>query len=170
MGYVHDTTVSRFIPPEKAQFSAGTWSDAVASNVWSKNRAAADASFVLKIPICPPVQSSRGLKGAYLKSIDVWYEVGTAALDSLAAAVYRATLPANGAAFAAPAAQSFTYDGAHDAANERITADEHRMTLSLAAPFWVDDDDQVTVELSVDAAATSVFKYYGARANFTLRL
>jgi hypothetical protein len=42
--------------------------------------------------------------------------------------------------------------------------------LTLTTPFWLDDDDEVYVELSVDAAMTSVFKFYGARANFTLRI
>ena len=169
MGYVHDTSMSQFIPPEVAQFSAGTWTDAVASNVWSRQKAAADAAAVVKIPIGIP-QNSASQKGAYLRSIDIWFKVTTAALDSLAATIYKATLPADGAAYAAPSSQAFSYDAGHDTAAERIDVDEHKMTLTLTTPFWLDDDDEVYVELAVDGALTSVFDYYGSRANFTLRI
>jgi hypothetical protein len=161
--------MSQFIPPEVAQFSAGTWTDAVASNVWSKQKAAADAAAVVKIPITIP-QNSAAQKGAYLRSIDIWFAVTTAALDSLAATIYKATLPADGAAYAAPASQAFSYDAGHDTAAERIDVDEHKMTLTLTTPFWLDDDDEVFVELAVDGALTSVFDYCGARVNFTLRI
>jgi hypothetical protein len=79
------------------------------------------------------------------------------------------TLPADGSA-ASTAAVTTTYDTGHDAAAERIDVDEHKMTLTVTTPFWVDDDEACYVELVVDAAATSVFKMIGARANFTLRV
>lgn len=169
MGYIHDTAMSKFLGPEEAQFSAGTWTDSVATNVWSKNRSAADAAFVIKIPI-KLNQNSASYKGSKLASINIWYEVATAAMDSVAATIYKAALPADSAAFAAPVSQSFTYDTGHDTAAERIDVDEHKMTLTLDTPIWLDDDDEAYVELSCDAAATSVFKYFGARANFTLRI
>lgn len=169
MGYVHDTAMSQFFGPEDVQQSAGTWTATVASNVWSTNRTAADATWVTKIPIKIP-QNSVALKGAKLASIDIWFKIGTAALDSLAATIYKATLPADGAAFGTPDTPTFTYDTGHDAAAERIDVDEHKMTLTITTPFWVDEDDEIYVELAGDAAATSVFIYYGARANFTLRV
>lgn len=170
MGYVHDTSLCSLMQCHEAQFSAGTWTATVSSNIWSMNRTAADAAFVIKIPLRLPVQSSAALKGAYLKSIDIWWQVATAAMDALSAAIVKMVLPANGDAPAAVETPAFSYDSGHDTANERLTADEHKMTLTLTTPFWVDDDDLVYVELSCDAAATSVFKYFGARANFTLRV
>jgi hypothetical protein len=169
MGYVHDTAMTLFIGPEQAQYTVGTFTDAVASNVWSKNKAATDNTSVVKIPV-PIPQNSVALKGSKLVSIDIWFKVATAALDACAATIYKATLPADAAAFAAPASQTFTYDAGHDSAAERIDVDEHLMTLTLETPFWLDNDDEVYVELSVDAAATSVFSYYGARANYTFRV
>jgi hypothetical protein len=169
MGYVHDTAMSQFIPPEACQYTVGTFTDGVASNVWSKDKAAADDTSVIKIPVAIP-QNSAAQKGGYLRSIDIWFAVTTAALDALAATIYKATLPADGAAFGAPASQVFSYDSGHDTEAERIDVDEHKMTLTLTTPFWLDDDDEFYVELSVDAALTSVFKFYGARANFTLRI
>jgi hypothetical protein len=169
MGYVHDTAMSQFIPPEACQYTVGTFADGVASNVWSKDKTAADDTSVIKIPIAIP-QNSVAQKGGYLRGIDIWFAVTTAALDALAATIYKATLPADGAAYAAPASQAFSYDEGHDTAAERIDIDEHKMTLTLTTPFWLDNDDEVYVELSVDAGLTSVFKFYGARANFTLRI
>jgi hypothetical protein len=34
----------------------------------------------------------------------------------------------------------------------------------------MDDDDLVTVQMTFDAAATSALTFFGARANFTLRI
>jgi len=170
MGYIHDVNMIAVLPPELCQVSdTQAWSDAVSSNVWSRNRAAGATSFVLKVPVFLP-QNSAAQRGAYFRSVEIWWEVTTDALTSLAAAIYEATLPANGDAFGAPALQAVAYDTGHDTAGERITADQHKMTLSLATPIWLDDDDLVYLEISVTAPATSVFKYYGARLTYTLRL
>lgn len=168
MGYVNDTAMAKWVDPNECQYSAGTWADAVASNVWTKNRTAADATFVIKIPI-KLLQNGEPYKGSLLTSVDIWWEVTTAAMDAMAAAIYKVGLPADTVAFGTPAAQTFTYDAGHDSAAERLTMEQHKMTMTLSTPIWVDDDDQVYVELSGDAAASSVFKFHGARANFTLR-
>jgi hypothetical protein len=172
-GYVHDTAVSQFIPPGQCHYVTGTYTDAAGSVAGTiiKNRAAADSNGVITIPICP-LQNGAAQKGSYLKSVDVWYEVTGAALDAnaVAAVINAFTLPANGAAFPAASAQAFSYDAGHDTAAERDDLDEHKMTLTLTAPFWLDDDALVLVELTVDSGASSVFKFHGARANYTLRL
>jgi len=150
-------------------YTVGTFTLTGAAQLWSMDKAAADNTSVILIPITPP-QNSEGLKGSYLKSVTLWWTNGVADLDALSAAIYKATLPAQGAAMAAPAAQTFTYDAAHDLAAERITQDEHKMTLTITTPFWMDDDDEVFIELTVDAAVGSIFKMFAARAEFTLRL
>lgn len=170
-GYVHDTQVSQWFGPMDANYVTGTWADAagqVAGTV-VKQKAAADNTGVVTVPI-NLLQNGAALKGTYLKSIDVYWETRTAALDALSAVVNKFTLPANGAAFAAAVAQAFTYDTGHDTAAERITVDQHTMRCTLSAPIWLDDDDLVQLVLTVDAAAGSVFDFIGARANFTLRL
>ena len=137
--------------------------------VWGRaQRTAAAAGFVLKVPVKVPGNSS-GTKGAYLKSIDIWFDIGTAALTSQAATIYKATLPADGAAFAAPAAQTFTYDAGHDTAPERVDVDEHKMRLTLDAAAWVGAGDVYTVALVVAPGATSVFDYYGTVVNHVFR-
>lgn len=170
-GYVHDTAMSQFIPPADILKTAGTWTDTVGgvADTYMQRRTAADATAILVIPIAIP-QNSVAQKGGYLKSIDVWYDVTTAAMDAVTAELIQATLPANTAAFAAVAKPAFTYDAGHDTAAERLTLDQHKLTVTVTTPFWLDDDDEVYLELTIDAALTSVFDIYGARANYTLRI
>jgi hypothetical protein len=168
MGYVHDTQMAAWMGPEENQALSGTWALGVNSHLWSFNRSAADATFTLKIPIKLP-SNAAAQKGAYLKSIDIYWEATTAAMDDVSAALYRCNLQANGTTPTITAITT-TYDAAHDTAAERLTLAAHKMTLTLAAPQWVDDDQYFFVEIAGDAAASSVFKYYGARANYTLRV
>jgi len=168
MGYVHDTSMASVTALKEITTTVGTWAIAVASHLWTLDKTAADNTSVVHIPLRLPGNSLAN-KGAYLRSVDIWYSVATADLDALSAEVYKSTLPAQGGTLAA-ASQAFAYDSGHDTASERVAQAVHKMTLTLATPFWVDDDNEVYVELTVDAAATSVVKMLGARANYTLRV
>ncbi len=170
-GYVHDTAVSQFIGPMEFTYVTGTWAaiaGAVANTV-CMHKAQADNTGVITGLIAIP-QNGASYKGAYLKSIDVWWEDRTLAMDAVTAAIYKATLPATGDAFAAPAAVTFAYDSGHDTAPKRLTLDQHKMTLTITTPFWLAADDLVELVITADAGATSDFDFYGCRANFTLRL
>lgn len=174
-GYVHDTAVSNWISPNMCSYVTGTWTDAVGavSGTVVKEKAAADNTGVIYIPISAAAQSnSVGLKGSYLKSIDIWWATTTAALDAAGATalIDQFILPINGAAFPALVAIAFSYDTGNDTAGETDDLDEHRMTLTLTTPFWLDNDDLVQVRLTLDAATTSVVRFHGARVNTTLRL
>ncbi len=175
MGYVHDTAMSQFVPPNMIGASAGTWTLTVASNVWSNNRTAADASFTLYIPI-PIPSNSVALKGAKLTSIELMYSIGTAACDDFATlALYKDTLQASAASGSgtlntAAEVTAVTIDTGHDTAAERKAADEHRAVITLTTPVFIDNDETYHVEAVVDAAATSVFKVFGAIVNYTLRV
>ena len=170
MGYVHDTHMSQFIPPSEFQMSAGTWATAMASNVVSRDRSAADAAFTAYIPI-PVPSNSIAYKGAKLLSIDVWYSIGTAACDDFATVeLEKMTLGPDDTA-PVGAAVACTLDAGHDTAAERLAVDDdHKMTVTLDVPAWVDDDHAYWLQLVVDCAAGTVFKFFGARANYTLRI
>ena len=43
------------------------------------------------------------------------------------------------------------------------------MTLTLDTPIWLDNDEYVLVELTIDKAATTQLDMLSAVANFTLR-
>jgi hypothetical protein len=169
-GYVHDTAMSQYIPPTMWHYVTGTWSDAAGqvTDTIVKKKAAADNTSTVNIPITIPSNSVSG-KGAYLKSVEIDFEVLTAALDACSAVFNKVTRGADGAV-ATVAAQTFTYDTGHDSAAERIDVDQHKMTLTLSTPFWLDNDEYALVELTFDAAATSVIDCIGAVANFTERL
>ena len=169
MGYVHDTAMSQFIPPADIQFSAGTWAMAVATNVWSLNRTAADAAFTIYVPV-PIPSNSVAMKGAYLTSIELMYSIATAAADDFASVnLYKDTLAVSGTLNTA-ALVSITIDAAHDSAAERLAVDEHRMVVTLDTPAWIDNDEAYHLRGVVDAAAGTVFKVFGAIINYTLRI
>ena len=175
MGYIHDTAMAQFVPPEDIGASAGTWALAAASNVWSNDRTAGDASFTLYIPV-PIPSSSVPLKGCYLKSIELMYSISTAAADDVATVkLYKDTLAAvaasgSGSINTAAEITGVTIDAGHDAAAERKAQDEHRMVITLDTPQWIDNDATFHVEVVVDAALTTVVKIFGAIINYTLRL
>lgn len=169
MGYIHDISMSQFVPPKEFMFNTGTWTEAVLNTVWSVNRVAADASFLCYVPV-PIPSNSVASKGAYLKSIEVMYSITVAACDDFAAvALYVDTLAASGTLNTA-AAVDITMDTAHDSAAERLAVDEHRMVATLDTPAWIDNDQSYHLEFIVDCAAATVFKVFGAIINYTLRL
>ncbi len=171
MGYVNDTSMSRLTTAAEMTGTVGTWAMAQASHLWTYNKNAADNTSLVKIPVKLP-GNSKALKGALLKSVDVYWSNGTADCDAVSAEIYKAALPAaaTGGTHAAGSAVAFSYDADHDTAAKRLTQATHRMTLTLTTPVWVDEDDEVYVEMTFDAAATSAIKLIGARANYTLRI
>jgi len=171
MGYVHDTHMSQVIPPSMFQHSAGTWTVSESSNLMQSVRTAADASFTTLIPIPIPSNASAG-KGAQLNSIDVWYAIGTGAADDFATVELElVTLPADDTAVSGAAVSGVTIDAGHDTAAERKAVDtDHCMSITLDDPAWIDDGEFYFLKLVVDAAANTIFTFFGARANYTLRI
>jgi len=169
-GYVHDTSVTQYLPPTLFHLVTGTWTHAAGqvTDTIAVQNAAADATTTCNIPVTIP-SNGAAQKGAYLRAVEIDYEVLTAACDAVAVIVNKVTRGADGAD-AVVAAQTFTYDSGHDAAGERVDVDEHRMTVTLDTPIWVDEDEYVLVELTLDRAATSVVQLLGAFARYTLRL
>lgn len=169
MGYVMDTATSKFISPFDAGYSAGTWTATIASNLVSNLRTAADAANTILVPVHMP-GNEVALKGAMLKSIDVWYRVSTADLDDFATVeVEKVTLPATTVA-PTGAAITVTIDAAHDTAAERKAQAYHKMTVTLSTPVWLDDDSGYYLCMVIDAAASSVFTFYGCMVHYTQRI
>ena len=167
---IHNTHVSQYIPPTLFHCVTGTWTE-VAGQVTDticKHVAATDEVATVNIPVRIP-SNAIGLQGAKLASIEIDYEILVAACDAVTAVVNKITRGADGAV-AVVAAQSFSYDAGHDSAAERYDVDQHRMTLTLDTPIWIDNDEYVLVELTFDKAATSTIDLLAAVANFTLRM
>ncbi len=169
MGYVNNTNMSMFIPPAVIAKSAGTWTHGVSSNVVAETRTAGDASFKLLIPLALP-GNSQVKAGAKLKSLEVFYKIGTAAADDFATvALHHMSLPASGSAVSGEDV-TVTVDAGHDSAAKRKALGDHTMTVTLSEPVYIDEGDAYVLECSLDAAATTVFTLYGACAHFELRV
>lgn len=174
MGYIHNTAMCVFVPPEISQQSGGSWIHAATLNCWRVERQASAGQFTIKLPVLLPHQNAVNYRGAFLTSLDIWYKITTEALTSLNAAIQLMTLPANNTAFSA-ASKVFTYDADHnqdadEGSDERRKILNHKMTLTLTTPFWVLVDQAVHVELTGIAGASGVFSYHGCQAKYTLRI
>ncbi len=173
MGYVHDTTLSVKVALEKIKATVGTWTIAVASNVWSLNKTAAADTSVLHIPL-DPISDTDTLKGSKLTSIDFWYTVTTADCTDNTFVLQKVTLPASGGAVPTVATVTTTYDSLHTSTALRKAngATLHKLTLTPTTPVFMSGNDQYYIENTVDCsgAATSVVKLFAVRANYTLRL
>lgn len=170
MGYVNDTHMTHFLFPNDISKTVGTWTPALASSVLSDNRTAGAAAFTLLVPVKLPGNAA-GLKGALLKSVDLFYSIATAdATDFATVALNAADLPAANGSAVSGAAVTVTLDTAHDTAAKRKAIGDHKMTVTLAEPVWIEAGQVYVLSCVVDAAASTVFKLFGARANYTLRV
>ncbi len=168
MGYVTDLHASQFIAPNQFAFTLGTWTPTIASNVVSMVRAAAAAACTVLIPILIPGNAS-GFKGSRLKSIDVWYTIGTADLTDFATVeLEKLTLPANAVA-PTGAAVTTTCDAAHNTAALRKAQQNAMMTVTITTPEWVLDAAAYVLSLVLNCATTSVVTLYGALVHYDIR-
>lgn len=168
-GYVHDTAFTQWISPLQAYGDTAAWTYGAGqvSNSFVYKCDATDEVANLFIPITL-MSNSVAQKGCYLKSIEIDFEILTAALDVLTPVIYKMTRGADGADVTV-ATPAFSYDTGHDSAAERIDVDEHKMTLTLDTAAWIDNDEYYWVKLPFDKAATSTVEYLGAFVNFNLR-
>lgn len=165
---VHNTHVSQYIPPTAWSYVTGTFTHAagaVAGTI-AMNRAAANETSVVTIPILVP-SNSIALNGAKLTSIEVDYEIFTAEPTSITWTLNKVTRGAD-TAVAVVAAVTKT-DGV--AAASAKTVDQHKQTITITTPAWVDNDEYYLLEMSIAAGAGgNTTKFYGAVANYTLRV
>jgi len=168
MGYVHDTAMSQYIPPTLFHYAGGTWAQAAAAvtDAICLRRTAAAATTVINIPIMLP-SNSVALKGAYLKSIVIDYEIDTAAATSITAVLNKVTRGAEGAD-ATVAVQPSTQDLV--AATDAADVDDHTLTITVTTPLWIDHEDYFLLELTCVCALTTELDILGAAINFTLRV
>jgi hypothetical protein len=106
------------------------------------------------------------LQGVKLASIEVDYEVKGAEPTSLTWTLNKISRGVEGAV-AVAAAVTKTNSLADAAAK---TVDQHRMTISLSTPAWIDNDEYYLLELSLVAGAGGgTEKFLAAVANYTMR-
>ena len=170
MGYVHDGSVSLYIPPTAMMPIIGTWTE-VAGQVAGticKHKAAAAETSVVYIPI-PLLSHSGGLpvKGSQIKSIEVDYEIQAAACTSVTAALTKIKRGADGAVAAVSTIAS-TQDLA--AATDAADVDQHKLISTVTTPVYVENDEELVHTLTIVAALNSTVDILGAVANIGLKL
>ena len=168
MGYVNDTAMSQYIPPTAMHFVTGTWTEAAGQTAGTivKIKGANAETSVITVPIMIP-SNSVALKGGYLKSVEVDYEIRTAAATSITASMKKVVRGADGSD-AAPATVVVTQDLV--AATDAADVDEHKLVVTITTPFWIDNDEYVLLVLTAICAAGTVLEILGAVANYTLRV
>lgn len=168
MGYVHDTAMQQYISPNQFNYVTGTWVDAagnVAGTIVRQKTAAAETSVVNILILIP--SNSVAQKGSKLNSVEVDYEILTAAATSITAVLNKITRGADGAV-AVKAIEASTQD--LTAATDAADVDQHRLTVTVTTPPWIADDTYYLLELTCVCATTTVLEFLGAQANFTLRM
>lgn len=166
MGYVHDTGFAQWVPPTAAFGDTAAWTfgaGQVANSIVQKCDAT-DETANLFIPILLPSNSGAN-KGALLKSIEIDYEIVTAACDAVTFTVYKMTRGASGAAVTVG---TVTVTASLDATAAKA-ADQLKQVLTLSTPAYIDNDEYYWVKIAFDKAATSTVEFLGAVANYTLR-
>ena len=166
-GYVHDTAMNQYIPPNLAHCVTGTWTDVagqVAGTIVRKKAAAAETT-TINIPIIIPSNSVAG-KGSLLKSVEVDYEITGAAATSVTLSIVKVARGANTAVavVSAPAGtQTLT------AATTAATLDQHLDKFTLTTPAYIDDGEYYFLKIVAVCAAATVLEILGAVAQFTDR-
>src|SRR5512143_2281369 len=167
-GYVHDTNMSSYVPPTCWHFATATMTHIagqVAGTI-AMHRAANNETSVVTIPILLPSNAVAG-KGAYLKSIEVDYEVLVAEPTSITWTLNKVTRAADTAdAVVAAVTKTDTL-----AAADAKTVNEHKQTITLSTPVWIDNDEYFLLQASIVAGAGGTTEdFLAAVANWTLRV
>ncbi len=168
MGYVHDTQMSQYLPPNLFHYNTGTWTQVAGqvADTICMHRAAANETAVVNIPIMIP-SNAAGYKGAQLKSIEIDYELLVADVTSITPVLNKVTRGADGAdaVVTVPAITSTP------AAATAKAVDEHKMVVTLTTPEWIDNDVYFLLELTIVAGAGgNTTDILGAVVNYTLRI
>ena len=174
MGYVHDPNLSLYIPPTAMMPITGTWTEVagqVAGTICKHKAAAAETSIVY-IPI--PLPSHSGvdaggvaIKGSLIESIEFDYEVLIAACTSVTAALTKIKRGADGSV---AVVSTITATQDLTAATDAADVDQHKLTLTVTTPFYIENDEELIATLTCIAAATTTLDILGAVANYTARL
>lgn len=167
-GYVHDTAMCQFIPATVFHIVTGTWTQAagtVAGTVCMHKAAAAETN-IINIPITIP-SNAVALKGAYLKSIEIDYEVQVANLTSQTASLNMVTRALDTVGVTVSAI-TVTQDLA--AAVAAATVAKHRLVVTLTTPQWISNMQYMLLKLTQIAPATTTVDLLSAVANFTERI
>jgi hypothetical protein len=141
--------------------SVGTWTRTrIAQGNYVLRHTAANDTSVIGIDITEAIRTTAS-KGLRLASIDVIYSIGTLALDAHAMVLDQISYANN----AAVSVTSIPLTGSLATATQ---ANPYVSNIEVATPaFLVTADSKYVLELTVDAAATSAYDFYGLNLRFS---
>lgn len=141
--------------------SVGTWTRTrVAQGNYVLRHTAADDTSVIGIDITPSIRTAAG-RGFKLASFDVVYSIGTLALDAQSVVLDRISYANNTAVLVT----SVTITGTLATATQ---AQPYLSNIVVSTPaFDVTANSKYVAELTVNAAATSAYDFYGLNLHFT---
>lgn len=141
--------------------SVGTWTRTrVAQGNYVLRHTAADDTSVIGIDITQAIRAATG-RGFKLASIDVVYSIGTLALDAH-------TLVLDKIAYANNVAVAVTSVPLTGSLSTATQANPYLTNIAVTTPaFNNTDNSKYVLELTVNAAATSAYDYYGLNLRFT---
>lgn len=165
---MHNTHMAQYIPPTAIHYVTGTWTNAAGQVVGTicKHKAANAETSVVTVPIQIP-SNSNTLQGSYLVSVELDYELLVSACTSVTGAINKVTRGAD-TAVAVVAAQTVTQSLV--AATAAATVDQHKLTVTLTTPVWIDNDEEYLAQFSFVAAAGTTIDVLAAVVNFTERI
>lgn len=168
MGYVHDTNMAQYIPPNLAHCVTGTWTDIAGqvSGTIVRHCAAAAQTTTINIPVILP-SNAAALKGALLKSVELDYEIIGAAATSVTISLNKIT---RGADTAVAVVSAVTGTQLLTPASTAATLDQHKDKFTLTTPAYIDNDEYYLLKVVIVQAASTQIDLLGAVANFTLRV
>jgi hypothetical protein len=164
---IHNTHFSQYIPPTAIHYVTGTWTNAAGQVVGTicKHKAAGAETAVVTVPVQIP-SNSIALQGAKLASIELDYELIGAAGVSVTAVLHKIVRGAD-TAVAVASHPTITQDLA--AAVAAVTQDQHKLTVTLSTPVWIDNDDYYLCEFSFECGGVVTVDILAAVVNYTLR-
>jgi hypothetical protein len=135
--------------------SAGTWTHVLTTNEETLVKAAADETPILFFTVPLPAETPPPHERT-IKFIDFYYEVATAALEAAPVAVIRRK------ELAAGAVSTLTTETETEAITGDDTtgtaAGQYRLRITPATQIRADDDELIQVEVTINAAATTVLR------------
>jgi hypothetical protein len=168
-GYVHDTSMSLFIPPNAMHITPMTNITYVAGTVTGTvcaKKAAAAETIVINVPVMAPTNSV-ALKGSYIKSIEFDYQIGVILTTSVTVTMNKVTRGADTVGLTV-ASVPCTQDLA--AAVAAATMAKHKLVATVTTPIWLLNTEYLLVTFTFVAVATTTLDMLGAVVNYTFRV
>lgn len=146
--------------------TVGTWALAIASNIATFNKSAADDTSVLYIPIHEGLDpESPDARERTVSLIEVPYSVATAALDAAPSAVLsKVTISeTTGVRTRSTLTQTLAFIGTDTGG---LNVGTFIAQVTPATPVRCENNEELWLELTINAAATSVVKLFPPRIKY----